>query len=106
MTTTGTSPTNQTYVDGVALWEDNYLYAFVQPHDTPHGTGLIYRLDLQKKRWSKVGVCSLASLAGASGSHPTLLTPALSQQQTLLQLPRALEPIPLQAVKQATIMMS
>ena len=58
MSTTGTSPANQTYVDGVAIWQD-FMYAFVQPHDAPHATALIYRLDLQKKRWGKVGgLCS------------------------------------------------
>ena len=57
MATTGTSPPDQTYVDGIALWEDAYMYAFVMPHDTPHATALVYRLDLQKKRWNKVRSC-------------------------------------------------
>ncbi len=54
MTTTGTSPANQTYVDGLAMMEDAFMYTLVQPYDTPHATALVYRLDLQKKRWSKV----------------------------------------------------
>ena len=54
MTTTGTSPANQGYVDGIALWEDTFLYAFVQPYDLPNADPLMYRLDLQKKRWGKV----------------------------------------------------
>ena len=60
LTTTGTSPANQGYVDGVALWEDAFLYAFVQPYDLPNADPLMYRLDLQKKRWGKV--CFLSSV--------------------------------------------
>ena len=60
LTTTGTSPPNQTYVDGIAIWEDTFMYAFVQPYDAPHAAALVYRLDLQKKRWSKVSIQCLS----------------------------------------------